>query len=323
MRRIFFIQIKENSITYHFGLVKLIFSFHSDSSSTKMLAIIALALQGTLQAQLCLYTNKGTFFLAEFFKFCISSLLSFKDPKRLSWNSIVLLGLYCIIFAIQNHLLLKGISLIANPFLFQLTCQSKLIATALVSPGRSTSIWSLLGILIGIAIVLNDSSTIKDSRNGISFDFKVGAFFVIAASFGNAIGGRIYEKAIYSEKLGMWKTSQIVSAFSTLFLLPSIRDVFKVIESPFSLLTLCSQIVGGYLVAFVVQKHGNLAKVTASSLGITIQALISKNRTNFPTLLGTLLVLYCSFAINKSQSASNSPKPNDQSASRKPQKVSA
>lgn len=264
-----------------------------------MLAVIALAVQGTLQAQLGLYTSKGTFLLAECFKFCISSLLSAKDPKCHSFNSVVLLGISSVIFLVQTNFLLRGIALIANPFLFQLVCQSKLITTALASQGRSTSLASLVGILVGIAIVLKDSSTGRKSGGIISPGFTIGVLYVFGASIGSAIGGKIYEKAITHEKISMWKTMQIVSAFSIILLLPSVGEVAKVTTNPLCLLALCSQIAGGYLVAYVVQKHGNLAKVTASSIGIAIQALFSDSRSNFATLIGTFLVLVSSFPMNK------------------------
>lgn len=262
------------------------------------------------------YISATTVVLSELLKVFICLLISsWKRSffKTLAFNGPLFLSFSVpsLLYSIQNNLLLVAVSNLPA-LTYQLTYQLKIATTAffsaiLLSRKISLSQWVAIFILLaGIAAVQYPS--IGQGKDQKSPDSTVyGILLVLAACLLSGFAGVFFEKTTTAKKndLSVWERSGILGVcsllFSSVILLVSDGDSIARLGFFFGYnhlvwAIICLHVLGGFLVALVVDECGSVQKVISSSCSLVLTAVISEfsgvtSTNSLFTLSGTLLVV--------------------------------
>ncbi|KAI9352714.1 nucleotide-sugar transporter-domain-containing protein [Obelidium mucronatum] len=190
-------------------------------------------------------------------------------PEAESWKMMIPAALY----VIQNNLQYLAISNL-DPATFQVTCQMKILTTAVFSvmmlkKSLSKTKWfSLLLLTVGIALVQFQSSNGHPSSNSKS---AAQSFIGLIAV---AIACVLFEKVLKGSSASVWHRNIQLSTFSLLPALLGARGFFHGYNA-WTWSAIGNQAFGGLLVAVVVKYADNILKGFATSISIILSAIAS------------------------------------------------
>ena len=300
------------------------------------LASIAVLMSECLKLLACLAVEFGVY--RRFNKaLCMQSLRA----MFMQWDALKL-AVPAILYTVQNNLQYLAVSKL-DAATFQVTYQLKIITTAVFSVillnRKLTRLkWvALILLTFGIALVQLPVSNGPSSSSGdlerSGNDFIVGLIAVLCSCCLSGLAGVYFEKilkkpassalpihmgsaaAVPAYNASLWERNIQLAAFSILLALAgaysqdgnAIRD--QGAFAGFSGLVwtvICTQALGGLIVAVVVKYADNILKGFATSLSIILSSVLSVWIFDFvpsPTfLLGALIVIYATYIYDSPQS---------------------
>ncbi|KAJ2779495.1 UDP-galactose transporter Gms1 [Coemansia javaensis] len=253
-----------------------------------------------------------------------------------SWKMLIPAALY----TIQNNLQYVSVSLL-DAATFQVTYQLKILTTALCAVALlgtrldKTRWAALLVLTLGVILVQrpapgstgSSSSSSSSSSSRSDTDAQgaarlLGLLAVFCACVLSGLAGVYFEKVLKGSRKSVWTRNVQLSLFSVV---PALFGTFAVDGAgiarhgffygytPWTVATIACQAGGGMIVAVVVKYADNILKGFATSISIVLSCLASVWLFDFRItpafLLGTVLVLYASYAYGKQEAAQHGPAP--------------
>mmetsp|Transcript_19846 Transcript_19846/g.24480 ORF Transcript_19846/g.24480 Transcript_19846/m.24480 type:complete len:387 (+) Transcript_19846:306-1466(+) len=315
------------------------FNFQTNSGSFRFFLLFLMVLQNSSVVLVGRYTrdSKTTeelyvvnhlIIITEFGKLVLASLLEYQVTNGKLWNSIqtniiqvpldaLKISIPSMLYLLQNTLLYVALSNLSAP-MFQVTYQSKLLTTALVSVvmlQRKYTVkqWACLTILgVGVAVVVlgassssEESSTIDAEKPVQSLSKGLGA--VTIACFSSALAGVYFEKVLkkttstasgeQKAPVSLWMRNIQMAFFSVLIaLVNGYRVTGDDSDKPFLhgftfwvWVVALLQAGGGLLVAAVIKYADNVLKGLATGVSVVTSTACSM------VLFGTPLTLQFAF----------------------------
>lgn len=305
---------------------RALFNMDYNSSQFRLLLLALMVIQNSSvvligrysrasQSEEDLYVVNHLLIVTEFMKFVIASLLEYKVTNGQLWQSIqenildvpldaLKITIPSMLYLLQNTLLYVALSNLSAP-LFQVTYQSKLLTTALVSVlmlNRKYNLrqWVCLTLLgVGVAIVVLDNSK-PSSESNSEQSLSLGLVAVTVACFSSALAGVYFEKVLKKpttvstetgEKtknpVSLWMRNIQMAFFSVIIALvnyqrmkmdPENLDGKKVFLHGFTgwvwVITFL-QAGGGLLVAAVIKYADNVLKGLATGVSVVVATVFS------------------------------------------------
>ena len=212
------------------------------------------------------------------------------------------------LYLFQNNVLYLALANLTAP-VFQVTYQSKLVTTALVSVAmlnkRYTNMqWvSLTALGVGVAVVIlgesqGGGSPSSSDADAVQQNMFVGLLAVLAACMSSAFAGVYFEKVLKGSTQSLWMRNVQLAFYSLLF--SALAELFKNVLYPptvsapslpyFSGFTSVTwtlvllQAFGGLLVAAIVKHADNVVKGLAT--GVAVVASTAFSAITFGTPVG-------------------------------------
>ncbi len=302
------------------------FNFQTNSSSFRIFLLILMVIQNSSVVLVGRYTRDSKssselyvvnhlIIITELMKFIFASILEYKITNGKLIQSIqeniinvpldaLKITIPSFLYLLQNTLLYVALSNLSAP-MFQVTYQSKLLTTALVSVVMlqrkySMKQWLCLTSLgVGVAIVVLGATEQKDSAAAVVEDsskpeqsLTVGLTAVTIACFSSALAGVYFEKVLKTnttvngevkKPVSMWMRNIQMAFFSVIIgLVNGYRLTGEDAAKPFMhgftswvWIVVLLQAGGGLLVAAVIKYADNVLKGMATGVSVVTSTACS------------------------------------------------
>jgi len=289
------------------------------STRASNLLLILLVIQNTSTTILARFTRKKynydtdqMLFMAEIFKFVASIMLELIDVSIANGKGPHFLGLFQSfqvhiwhnpldalkltipsgLFYLQNSLIYFAISIIPVP-LFQITQQTKLVTTALLSliflqRKYSTCQWlSIVALCVGSGICVISSSCASRSKSAPGDDVKLsnavyGLLLMLASNLSSSVASVYFEVVVKRTAASIWMRNVQLSFFSLCIIAARLvmgkdedATSFFYDFTPIVWIQISTFAFGGLLVASVIKCTDSVRKGLATGLSVISSSAIS------------------------------------------------